>query len=51
MGRVAKAKVNPKTIKKTPIPTTEERLRIFANLIIDRILEDQRKGLVLKKGI
>jgi len=51
MGRVNKNTNNPKTTKNTPIITTEERLRIFANLIIDRIIEDQKKGSIIKKGI
>ena len=25
--------------------TTEERLRVFANLIVDRLIEKQQKGL------
>ena len=51
MGRVTKAKNYTKTVKQTPNPTTEERLRIFANLIIDRILEDQRNGVIIKKRV
>ncbi len=26
--------------------TTEERLRVFANLIVDRLIEKQQKGLL-----
>jgi len=30
--------------------TLEEKLQIFANLIIDRIMEDQQKGIVHPGG-
>lgn len=33
-------------------PTLEERLKIIANLIVDRIIEDQQNGkLILKNQI
>ncbi len=43
---IREGKENIRTIKKPlakPLPT-EDRLRIFANLVIDRILEEQTKG-------
>jgi hypothetical protein len=31
--------------------TTEERIQFFANLIIDRIIEDQNNGQILYKKL
>lgn len=41
MGRVKGSK---NTIKNTPKITSEERIRIFTNLIVDRIFEEKEAG-------
>lgn len=48
MGRVKdKVSVKKKLQKnKSSSLTIEERLQIFANLIVDRIIEDQKSGIV-----
>jgi len=47
MGRVkAKVSVKKKLHKdKSSSLAIEERLQIFANLIVDRIIEDQKSGI------
>lgn len=47
MGRVKdKVSVKKKLQKdKSSSLTIEERLQIFANLIVDRIIEDQKSGI------
>lgn len=52
MGRV-KGIRNKSTQKRsiTSSLSPEERIQVLANLIIDRILEDQRNGQVLLKKI
>lgn len=42
--------VYPKMKKAKNSLDIEERLRILANLLIDRVLEDKRKGRLLKFG-
>lgn len=48
MNKVCPPKFNePKQNSPTnTIPTDEERMRILANYIIDRMLEDYKKGLL-----
>lgn len=48
MGRVKhKIRTKQKLQKNTPPKmSVEERLQILANLIVDRIIEDQKNGIV-----
>jgi len=52
MGRVKdKVSVKKKLQKdKSSSLTIEERLQIFANLIVDRIIEDQKSGITRTKN-
>jgi len=52
MGRLKGIKnKNSITRPSTSTLSTDERIRLLANLIIDRILEDQKNGQVLLKKI
>jgi hypothetical protein len=52
MGRL-KGSLNKNSIMRPSTSTlsSDERIRLLANLIIDRILEDQKNGKVLLKKI
>ncbi len=52
MEQVKKLETGKEDQKKPAItPATEERLRIIANLIIDRIIEDQQSGSLKFKNL
>lgn len=52
MARLKGSKNKISTIRpSTSCLSTQERIRFLANLIIDRILEDQRNGQTLLKTI
>jgi hypothetical protein len=42
---------NPAAVPDTVMLTTEERVEFLANLIVDRMIEDQADGQELLKGI
>jgi hypothetical protein len=44
MGRVKKQRiVQVKNLQQSsPVQTTEERLKVFANIIVDRLIEEQQ---------
>lgn len=46
VSRIKEAKEKILKVKKTQVTilSTEDRLHIFANIVIDRILEEQTKG-------
>lgn len=52
MGRIKGAQ-NKNSIKRPPTSalSTTERIRLLANIVIDRILEDQSNGKTLLKKI
>ncbi len=52
MGRLIRSK-NKNSIKRpqTSALSTTERIRLLANLVIDRILEDQKNGKTLLRKI
>ncbi len=52
MGRL-KGSLNKNSLSRTVTPSLspQERIRFLANLIIDKILEDQRNGCVLLKKL
>lgn len=43
---MADSKVKQKNTKKNTVMDIETRMRIFANFLIDRIIEDQKNGIV-----
>ncbi len=43
---MAKRKITANTKKSSGKRQIEERLRVFANLVVDRLLEDQRNGKI-----
>ena len=52
MGRLKGIKnKNSHARPSTSTLSTDERIRLLANLIIDRILEDQKNGQVLLKKV
>lgn len=52
MGRLKGSRNKSNTIRpQTSALSTEDRLRIFANLVIDKIIEDQNSGKMLFRRI